>query len=108
MHLPIRPLGLFFVDCEDWLRLRQEVTADWAKARGTATIGIPGRARPGGGASLVSVSARRRSAALVGEQPDFTGLVRGPQVQEHHPRACFPRCEGEVQEGGEFWSLPVQ
>lgn len=51
MHLPIRPLGLFFVECEDWLVVRQEVAVGWAggKGAGLSEIGNLGRARPGAG-----------------------------------------------------------
>lgn len=47
MHLPIRPLGLFFVECGDWLGVRQEVAVGWAvwKEAVYGGIGIGGGAR---------------------------------------------------------------
>lgn len=64
MHLPIRPLGLFFVECGDWLGARQEVAVGWAggKGAGRSGIGNLGRARPGAG---LAGQAFRRPVALV-------------------------------------------
>lgn len=49
MHLPIRPLGLFFVEYSDWPGVGQEVVVGWARGKeaGRRGIGNSGRAPPG-------------------------------------------------------------